>query len=74
MGVKSNFLSVIYDIMPTLLYYMGIPIPGDVDGRPLKEIFTMSFQENNNAIFRTGKKPSSRISWLIQSSKHAVGE
>jgi len=55
MGIKSNFLSVIYDIMPTLLYYMGIPIPGDVDGRPLKEIFTKSFQENNNAIFEQEK-------------------
>jgi len=29
----------IYDIMPTVLHMYGIPIPEDVDGRVLKEIF-----------------------------------
>ena len=29
----------IYDIMPTVLHVYGIPIPEDVDGRVLKEIF-----------------------------------
>ena len=29
----------IYDIMPTILHMLGLPIPGDVDGRVLTEIF-----------------------------------
>jgi predicted AlkP superfamily phosphohydrolase/phosphomutase len=53
----------IYDIMPTLLYLMGTPIPNDVDGRVLKEIFTKSFQENNKAIFeqKTDRNLSSQL-------------
>jgi len=27
------------DMMPTLLHYLGVPLPGDCDGRVLKEIF-----------------------------------
>jgi len=33
--IKAN----IVDVMPTILYYMDVPIPEDVDGRILKEIF-----------------------------------
>jgi len=30
----------IYDIAPTILHYFGTPVPNDIDGRVLKEIFT----------------------------------
>ncbi len=30
----------VYDIAPTIFYFMGIPIPSYMDGRPVKEIFT----------------------------------
>ena len=30
----------VYDIAPTIFYFMGIPIPSYMDGRPIKEIFT----------------------------------
>jgi arylsulfatase A-like enzyme len=29
----------IYDITPTILHMLGVPVPGDVDGRVLTEIF-----------------------------------
>lgn len=33
----------IVDVAPTILHAMAIPIPEDMDGRPLKEIFDSSF-------------------------------
>jgi predicted AlkP superfamily phosphohydrolase/phosphomutase len=41
-GVKKGFEvknAKIYDIVPTILHIFGIPIPKDIDGRVLKEIF-----------------------------------
>jgi arylsulfatase A-like enzyme len=29
----------IVDLAPTILYTMGVPIPGDMDGRPLDQAF-----------------------------------
>ncbi len=41
----------IYDIMPTILYLMGLPIPEDVDGRVLTEIINHEFVEKNEIRF-----------------------
>lgn len=32
----------IIDLAPTILYVLGVPIPSDMDGRPLKELFEPS--------------------------------
>jgi predicted AlkP superfamily phosphohydrolase/phosphomutase len=44
--IKNNFdvNAEIVDIFPTILYYFGLPIPKDVDGRVLKEIFEEEFK------------------------------
>jgi predicted AlkP superfamily phosphohydrolase/phosphomutase len=34
----------IVDVTPTVLYTLGLPIPDDVDGRPLVELFDAAFQ------------------------------
>jgi len=34
----------IVDLTPTILYALGVPIPSDMDGRPLKELFEPSSQ------------------------------
>ena len=48
----------IVDIMPTILHYMGLPIPHDVDGKVLKEIF----EENSEAF---GRK-------IVYTKKHII--
>jgi predicted AlkP superfamily phosphohydrolase/phosphomutase len=35
----------IVDVAPTVLYALGLPIPEDMDGRPLLEIFDQDYQE-----------------------------
>ncbi|MCS7102910.1 MAG: alkaline phosphatase family protein [Candidatus Korarchaeum sp.] len=43
--IKSNYRvknAKIYDILPTILHILGIPIPRDIDGRILREVFESS--------------------------------
>ncbi|MEM0268996.1 MAG: alkaline phosphatase family protein [Candidatus Korarchaeum sp.] len=40
--IRSNHIiegAKIYDVLPTILHILGIPVPRDVDGRVLKEVF-----------------------------------
>jgi len=50
----------ICDIMPTILYLLGLPIPEDVDGRVLTEVVDDTFVERNHVQFekKTKLKPS----------------
>jgi predicted AlkP superfamily phosphohydrolase/phosphomutase len=34
----------VVDVAPTVLYALGLPIPDDMDGRPLLEIFTVEYR------------------------------
>ncbi len=36
---KKGLSASVIDIAPTILYMMGLPIPGDMDGQALKDIF-----------------------------------
>ncbi len=36
---KNRISASIYDVAPTILYIFGVPVPMDVDGRVLREIF-----------------------------------
>ena len=37
---EENFSPCLIDIAPTVLHLLGVPVPGDMDGRVLTEIFT----------------------------------
>lgn len=46
-GVKKSAAmqdAAIEDLAPTILYAMGLPIPQDMDGRPLTEVFSEEFR------------------------------
>jgi len=65
-GIKkrNSTSSEIINIMPTILYAMGLPIPSDVDGRVIEEIFEESHLKEqplqiysaNNAVTLEEKK------------------
>ena len=55
------FRSRMVDLAPTILYSMGMPIPDDMDGRVLVEIFTDQFiQANKVEIVKAQKGGPSR--------------
>lgn len=56
----------IYDVAPTILHVLGLPIPGDVDGRVLKEIFKEGSPLALRPIYRVDRK----VLMLKRRTKH----
>jgi predicted AlkP superfamily phosphohydrolase/phosphomutase len=52
----------ITDLAPTVLYLMGVPIPGDMDGRPLLEALDPAFVENHPPRFDEVNEPAPAVS------------
>ena len=63
----------IYDIMPTILYLMGKPIPEDVDGQVLTEVIRNNFVESNKIRFeKTTSRESSEESKLNEEETEKI--
>jgi len=63
----------IYDLVPTLLYLMGMAIPEDVDGRVLKEIICEEFVEKNEVKFeKAGKLTASEANTVPEEDEEAI--
>ena len=45
----------IIDILPTVLYLMGQPVPSNIDGKVLKDAITSDFLSQNPMEFREGE-------------------
>ncbi len=43
--------ATVYDVMPTVLYLMGVPLPQDCDGSVLLSIFTKEFSQDKPVCF-----------------------
>lgn len=46
-SVGNEIRASIYDLVPTILAYMGLPIPGNTDGKPLIDVFTVELPNTN---------------------------
>jgi predicted AlkP superfamily phosphohydrolase/phosphomutase len=59
-AIKSTKINAdIYDIMPTILYLLGLAIPEDVDGRVLSEVIKPEFTERNKILFEKARSDGS---------------
>lgn len=67
-GVKAGHrlpdVSVV-DVAPTLLAYFGLPVPDDMDGEPVTDLFEPAFLERNPitriATYETGDRPADEV-------------
>jgi hypothetical protein len=71
-GIKSGFKAPnaeIYDIVPTVLRSMGLPLPHEFDGRVLDELFIASSQTDKvleGAANAPGSIARSRLKRLLE--------
>jgi len=55
-NIKNTKVAVeIYDVMPTILYMLGLAIPEDVDGRVLYEVIKPEFREKKKIQFEKAR-------------------
>lgn len=47
----SGLVASIMDVMPTILYYLGLPVPSDLDGSPIDTVFSDEFREREQPVF-----------------------
>lgn len=71
-GNKING-SKIYDIAPTILHILGIPIPRDMDGEVLKEIFESDSELANRQIIYSRADEKEQITRKIRNLKKLKG-
>lgn len=77
-GIKTKaFLekAKLIDIFPTILYYLGLPIPDDVDGQILTDIFRPDFLANHPpASFRHSKQQIVQENTYQENEKKVMAE
>ena len=66
-GVLTN--PKIYDIAPTILHILGVPIPRDIDGRVLKEVFEPRSKSANREILYSDVAAANERKRMKQSIK-----
>ncbi|HUF37990.1 MAG TPA: alkaline phosphatase family protein [Anaerolineales bacterium] len=77
-GIRSTVVegASLMDLAPTILYLFGLPVPPDMDGRPLINLFDRSFLDTHPV--EIGEEPARYAGWkpgsLTDSEEEAVFE
>jgi len=71
--IKLNGSSL-EDIAPTVLYYLGLPIPNDMDGKVLKDAFTKKFLKKNTIKFVDISKKESELKSFSKEEEEKIKE
>ncbi len=74
----ANFRPNLIDIVPTVLYLLGLPVPSDMDGRVLEELFTglppVSYEQVDNATaLQTSTEYTDQEAELIEQRLKGLG-
>ncbi|GAJ03885.1 unnamed protein product [marine sediment metagenome] len=63
-----------YDVFPTILYSMGLPLPTGLDGRVIKECFSTTIQEKHSLTMDITSSTPGGASGLTEEEKDLVME
>ena len=69
--------TVIYDIAPTVLHLMGVPVPSDMDGKVIETIFERGFLEAHPVVLDlevSDDVPSGEMEDMSDSEKKEIGD
>ena len=70
-GIKIKEIQM-HDLFPTILYSMGLPLPGGLDGRSIKECFCRSIPEKHSSTMDIRSSTGGDTSGLSEEEKSIV--
>ena len=60
-GKEMDSLPSLVDVMPTIMHYLGLPVPNDCDGKVLKEIFDADSEARHRKVLYKEMERKERV-------------
>ena len=75
--VVPGFFPQLVDLAPTILHMLGLPVPADMDGRVLEEIFSdnlpVHYEDVDNSLVQDARDYSEQETELIEQRLKGLG-
>jgi hypothetical protein len=72
-----GFSPYLIDLAPTILHILGLPVPADMDGRVLQEIFSntqpVKYEERDNSLVQDAEDYNEQTTELIEQRLKGLG-